>query len=80
MAETALDPIAEYKDDMDKFVTLVNDCIVELGSQIETYYILYDETHDENYKTILENCNKLLTKWSLLRYFLLQCERKSRLM
>ena len=80
MAESKLDPIAEYKDDIDEFVTLANDCVVKLESQIKTYDILYDETHDENYKTIIENCNELLAKWSLLRYFLLQCERKSRLM
>lgn len=80
MAKAKLDPIAEYKDDMSEFVALTNDCVVKLESQIETYDILYDEMHHENYKILAKNANELLTKWKKLRYFLLQCERKSRMM
>lgn len=77
MAKTKLDPIAEYKDDMDEFVTLVNGSIVELEWRIKTYDILYDETHDENYKILIKNTSELLTKWKKLGYFLTQCERSS---
>jgi hypothetical protein len=72
-----LEPIIEYKDDIDEFVTLVNGCIVELEWRSATYDILYYETHDEKYNTLGMQVDESLTKWKNLRYFLTQCEQRS---
>lgn len=75
--KTKLDPIIEYKDDIDDFIALVDGRIKALEWISKQYDILYYETYGEKCNTLDMQVDEALTKWKKLRDFLTQCGQRS---